>query len=409
METRTLLLLNLLLLSSFAAGLLVVCFASPALRHLRWLVPAYACGSVATWLYLYRDRLAPVSVTPAMDLLVLLAYVLLHRALCDLTGGSRGLAWFGLWLLPVQVVGMAWLLLRHHPSEHLTALLSATLATLLAVSGITVLRNLRPGLAPPAAMMAAILFLYSLFNLLRLLLLLLVSPAQVGLSPFLYLRSGNLVLTIFTSVGILFSFVWMNTETLRLELERMARTDALTGLLNRRAFLDEFARESSRTARDGSQLCMLMMDLDHFKQVNDRYGHHTGDAVLCSVAEVLRTSLRRGDLVGRLGGEEFGALLPQTTEAQAAILAERLRERIAQLLIPGDVSGGAPSLPNSTWQVNITASFGVAAWCGGRESLEQLMNNADIAMYSAKRAGRNCVRARARERQGTPAEAFPML
>ncbi len=394
METRTLLLLNLLLLSSFAAGLLVVCFASPALRHLRWLVPAYACGSLATLLFLSRDRLLPSAIMPVMDLLVLLAYILLHRALCDLAG-CRRLAWFGLWLLPVQAVGAAWLILRHHPSADLTALLSAMLAIQLCFSGIAVLRNVRPGLAPPAGSMAAILFLYALFNLLRLVVLLVVSPAQLGLSPFLYLRSGNLVLTIVTSVGILFSFVWMNTETLRLELERMARTDALTALLNRRAFLDEFERESSRTARDGSQLCMLLMDLDYFKLVNDRHGHRTGDAVLCSVAEVLRTSLRRGDLVGRLGGEEFAALLPQTNEARAETLAERLRECIAHLAIPGDSAGAT-----------ITASFGIAAWGGNRESLEQLMHNADIAMYVAKQSGRNCVRTRPPGRQEIPVQAF---
>lgn len=395
METRTLLLLNLLLLSSFAAGLLAVCFASPALRHLRWLVPAYASGSVSTLLFLGRERLMEAAVMPAVDTLVLLAYILLHRALCDLIGGSRRVAWFGLFLLPVQAAGAAWLLHGHHPAAHLTALVSGALAVQLCFSAITILRSMRPGLAPPVALMAAILFLYALFNLLRLVLLLAASPAQLGGSPFLYLRSGNLVLTIVTSVGILFSFVWMNTESLRLELEHMARTDALTGLLNRRAFLDEFERESARTARDGSQLCMLLMDLDYFKQINDRHGHRTGDAVLCSVAEVLRTSLRRGDLVGRLGGEEFAALLPQTTEFQAGMLAERLRERVETQAIAAD---GAP--------VSITASFGIAAWQGSYESLEVLMHHADIAMYMAKQAGRNCVRTRLPGRPRSNESAF---
>jgi diguanylate cyclase (GGDEF)-like protein len=393
MDTRTLLLLNLLLLASFAVGLLVVCFASPALRQLRWLVPAYASGSLATLLLLSWARLPAWLGTTAIDVLVLLAYVLLHRALCDLTGASRRLGWIGLWLLPLQAVGTGWLVLHHYPVSHLIALVSLMLTFQLALSGVTVLRHLRPGLAAPAALMAAILFLYSLFNLFRLLVILAAQPGQAaGFTSVLYLRNGNLALTLFTSVGILFSFIWMNTETLRLELERMARTDALTGLLNRRALLDEFERESARSARDGSELCMLLMDLDHFKQVNDRCGHSAGDAALCSVAQVLRTSLRRGDLVGRLGGEEFGALLPQTTEPQAVMLAERLRERIAQLQIPGDASAPEDGL-------RITASFGVAAWGGDAESLEQLMNNADVAMYLAKRAGRNCVRARAAERR----------
>lgn len=386
MDTHTLLLVNLMLLGSFAAGLLVVCFASPALRHLRWLVPCYASGSLATLLFLDRGNMGPAAATAGMNLLILLAYILLHRALCELIGASRFVAWAGLWLLPVQAAGMAWLMLGHHPALSLTAWISGLLAIQLGFSGITVWRHTRPGLAAPTALMAAVLFFYGLFNLLRLIVILVASHAQLSLGPLLYLRNGNLLLTIITSVGILFSFAWMNTETLLLELDRMARTDALTGLLNRRAFLDEFERESSRAQRDGSLLCMLSMDLDHFKQVNDRYGHRTGDALLCSVAEVLRTSLRRGDLVGRLGGEEFGALLPRTNESQAATLAERLRELIAQIALP---SGSA--------QVSATASFGVAAWRGSKESLEQLMHNADTAMYLAKHAGRNCVRIRVAE------------
>ncbi len=381
METHTLLLLNLLLLSSFAAGLLMVCFATPALRQLRWLVPAYACGSVATLLFLVRAKMPGFLVSPLMNLLVLLAYVLLHRALCELTGASRRVAWFGLWLVPVLAVGLTWLAWLHRPAEQSIALLSAMLVVQLGFSGFTILRNVRPGLKTPTALMAVILFLYTLFNLLRLTADLVASPGELRLRPLLYLQNGNLVLTIVTSVGILFSFIWMNTEMLRLELERMARTDALTGLLNRRAFLDEFERESARSARAGTALCMLLMDLDHFKQVNDCYGHRTGDAVLLSVADMLRNSLRAADLVGRLGGEEFAALLPQTTEAQGVMLAERLRERIAQLEVPG-----------CDGTTHVTANFGVAPWSGSRESLEELLHQADSAMYLAKRNGRNCVR-----------------
>jgi diguanylate cyclase (GGDEF)-like protein/PAS domain S-box-containing protein len=168
-------------------------------------------------------------------------------------------------------------------------------------------------------------------------------------------------------------------------LEGLAHTDALTGVLSRRRFTDLAADELSRALRHGTPVALLMIDLDHFKSVNDRLGHAGGDAVLRSFAATAESVMRQGDIFGRVGGEEFAALLPQTTLDGAVVLAQRLRERI----------GAQPASVGDT-QLPFTVSIGVAAWAGpGPDSsaadFDRLMVAADRALYAAKAQGRNRV------------------
>ena len=168
-------------------------------------------------------------------------------------------------------------------------------------------------------------------------------------------------------------------------LEGLAHTDALTGVLNRRRFTDLAADELSRALRHGTPVALLMIDLDHFKAVNDRLGHAGGDAVLRSFAATAEGVMRQGDVFGRVGGEEFAALLPQTTLDGAVVLAERLRQRI--LAQPATAAGV---------QLPFTVSIGVSAWAGsgaggGEADIDRLMVAADRALYAAKAQGRDCV------------------
>ena len=166
------------------------------------------------------------------------------------------------------------------------------------------------------------------------------------------------------------------------ELASVAATDALTDLPNRRAFDQALRRDLARAERTKDPLAVVMIDVDFFKRVNDTYGHATGDVVLRSVADVVRTTLRTGDIPARLGGEEFVALLPNANLAGGQIVAERLRVKLASTPMPG---------PSGSF--NITASFGVAsvqgAACRGAE--KSLLEAADAALYEAKRTGRNRV------------------
>lgn len=173
----------------------------------------------------------------------------------------------------------------------------------------------------------------------------------------------------------------------RRELERMATVDGLTGLRNRRWLDDVFPRQIERSIRTGDPLSLLLADVDHFKRVNDRYGHLVGDCALQVVAEVMASSLRPTDLIARFGGEEFAALLPGATADQATVAAERLRKQLAErpVLIGNDHSSS----------VQLTVSVGVAQLQTG-DTLDSLVAAADSALYSAKISGRNRVQAHAR-------------
>ncbi len=163
------------------------------------------------------------------------------------------------------------------------------------------------------------------------------------------------------------------------ELRVMANTDALTGVNNRRRFLEILEGEIQRVKRTGHPLCFMMLDIDCFKSVNDRYGHLAGDQTLCHFAGALRDGRRGIDAIGRLGGEEFGVMLPETSVQNAAIVAERLR---------GIVASREVNAAGNTF--HITVSIGVTQLKPG-ESGDQLIARADAAMYAAKQHGRNRV------------------
>jgi diguanylate cyclase (GGDEF)-like protein len=178
------------------------------------------------------------------------------------------------------------------------------------------------------------------------------------------------------------------------QLLNEARADAKTGLLNAATWEREASAEVARAVRTRSPLAVALLDLDRFKQINDTYGHLLGDEVLRQIASTMTEELREYDLAGRFGGEEFVMLLPQTRAVDALRIAERVRERIARLLIYADGTAGAsgaPAAPESE-RVPVTASIGVAALdVGSRRELTELLAAADAALYRAKASGRDQV------------------
>ncbi|MEO6853003.1 MAG: diguanylate cyclase [Rhodoferax sp.] len=170
-------------------------------------------------------------------------------------------------------------------------------------------------------------------------------------------------------------------KMIELELARMAHTDVLTGLNNRRHFMQLSETELSRTSRHGGALSLLMLDIDHFKRINDTHGHQVGDAVIQMVAAVCRKQLRDLDVIGRLGGEEFAVTMPNADQAQAMAIAERLRQAIEAASVP--LAQGLP--------VRFTVSIGVTLLSNGLTNLDTLLDQADQALYRAKNKGRNQV------------------
>jgi two-component system cell cycle response regulator len=161
---------------------------------------------------------------------------------------------------------------------------------------------------------------------------------------------------------------------------RLAITDHLTKLYNRRGLFEIGKREIERSRRYGKSLSVIMLDIDHFKRVNDMYGHAVGDEVLCTVAERCRENIRRVDTLGRYGGEEFAILLPESSLSAACQIAERLRRCISETPIPTERA-----------IISATVSIGVASIEDDTPDLDVLINRSDDAMYAAKRAGRNRV------------------
>lgn len=180
----------------------------------------------------------------------------------------------------------------------------------------------------------------------------------------------------------------LQTELLnaREELRERAAKDLLTLLPNRSSIVDGLQRELARCHRDQRTVGIILLDLDHFKDVNDSLGHFAGDVVLRETATCLRSNMRPYDLVGRYGGEEFLVVLPNSDLPQTVVQAERIRARLSELKLFVDGR-----------ELNITASFGVTVSDGLERLPEQLIRVADEALYRAKNAGRNCVAALAIE------------
>lgn len=199
-------------------------------------------------------------------------------------------------------------------------------------------------------------------------------PVQAG-----WLGAFNLAMFAHT---ILLSVLLVSLSKERLELDQRtkAQTDPLTGALNRRAFMARGARLLQRHAEERAPLCLLFLDLDHFKSLNDRFGHSGGDDVLTSFVDLVNACIRPTDFLFRIGGEEFCCLLPNTTTEQAHRVAERIRHQFEITMI--EVAGTV---------VKATTSLGIASTDVFGYELDKLMRRADMAVYAAKRAGRNRV------------------
>lgn len=171
------------------------------------------------------------------------------------------------------------------------------------------------------------------------------------------------------------SLVLMATDRVRAEFEHLASHDSLTNALTRRNLTEACQQELERCKRHGRMMAVLLIDIDHFKSINDRHGHQAGDRALVQFVQAVTSLLRRADVIGRLGGEEFVVVLPETSLEVARVVAERIRRTVAELRAPE----------------GFTVSIGVTTNRPGNDTVDALMARADHAMYKAKQAGRNRV------------------
>lgn len=193
--------------------------------------------------------------------------------------------------------------------------------------------------------------------------------------------TGFSVELVLYAIGTVFVIFILVSERAVIAHKTAASTDPLTGMFNRRGFAEASSRLIDREAHAGRPVTALIFDIDHFKSINDQHGHKAGDAVLQALAGVFRRSLRGVDTVSRVGGEEFAALLPDTSVERAPEVAERLRRAVADAEIPA----GDGTL------LHITVSIGVAAFGDRCEHIDDILRHADAALYAAKNGGRNRV------------------
>jgi diguanylate cyclase (GGDEF)-like protein len=289
--------------------------------------------------------------------------------------GQRPSRRFVALLLAMGLVAMIWMTWVHPDVAGRTLWMSAILTSSYGANSLTMLRFGRGN--STAIFVGSMQLVQTLVTAARGVSMFVPAWASTGLfAPDIvqriYLTTGA-VMSLTVTVGLL--FVAMNR--LRNQLEQQSFMDPLTGLLNRRAFLSLHQQERDKTMRTGGLLSLLLIDLDHFKRVNDAYGHATGDRVLIDFAKRVADMLPAPRHIARWGGEEFAVLLPRARPDEAKAHAEQIRQRIAQK--------EDASLPG------YTCSIGVACMAAADATIEQLARDADEALYGAKRNGRNCV------------------
>jgi len=193
-------------------------------------------------------------------------------------------------------------------------------------------------------------------------------------------ETSRLYIALLMVMAVFIALFAYRTKRSQLHFMKLSRVDGLTGIDNRPYFITQAERELEASRKLQLEVCVILCDLDHFKSINDKYGHATGDQVLRQAVDACRNHLRASDLFGRFGGEEFCILLPGCSLADARQRCEELRTAIATVTADAGNSGST-----------VSASFGVAATSSSGYELRQLLAHADAALYRAKYAGRNCV------------------
>jgi diguanylate cyclase (GGDEF)-like protein len=363
-------------------------------RHSTWFAwwsAAFLLGTLASVLILSRGFLGePIAIAVGAGF-VIAAFACCWQGARSFNG--RRSSWLtvmsapGLWLLACLVPGFV-----AHTGYRVT-LSSLILSALNAMAAAEFWRGRREAL--PSRWPVIVLFgSLSLFFLSRIALIEIL-PFPFGALPAqpTWIATFNLIV-LFHVLMLTVLVVALSKERLELDQRTKAQTDPLTGALNRRAFIARSNRLLQRERRDGSPICLLFFDLDHFKSINDRFGHSAGDKVLASFVDLVNSSIRPTDFLFRIGGEEFCCLLTLTNAEQARQVAERTRQQFEMSVV---LVAGTP--------IKATVSIGIASTEVFGYDLEVLLRRADAAVYAAKHEGRNRVVVAALDDAATPIAA----
>ena len=366
------------------AGCYAISRTLPGLRGLRLLVYALICGLLGVALMGTRT-IAPAWITILLaNGAIFACSLLIYCSTAEiLDTGETFLPW-GIAILLLAVLALAYFTYSHQDLVARIHICSACFAVYAAARAILLFSYREPLIEQPAShpvldpLLTALAWLQVAIVALqmgRIVLTMIFPPVEIVHMDII--QSGFTYLNLILNAGAGFGLVWLAQALHRRDLHRIAQTDSLTGLLNRRAFEEILTRELRRCNHLQKPLAILLVDIDRFKEVNDTWGHQTGDEVIRRVAFALQNSLRPGDALSRFGGEEFVILLRDATAKESEDVAGRLRASIADLA----------DLPGS---IRLTVSIGVAA-SQIQEAPEELIRRCDEAMYLSKKRGRNLV------------------
>lgn len=382
MEQQAILALGALTLISCGVGLLFVHSSNPLLKGLNWMGAALVMGGAAAALMLANDRFP--ALRPVAHLLALFAFMCCSRAdqylLCQEARQSA----LGVTLIAIQsaMIPLQWLHLAGPRTS--VMVLGAVLATQIEVTARLLYGSAVSGSRFPARFTA---------GLMRCLVFAIVARAVATAAGLLnaperayWAQTVTYVLFVAMAVGLGFAFFWRTTTKLTAELEHMASTDPLTRVFNRRVFMAWCEKEVARGQDSGLPLSVLFVDFDHFKRINDSFGHHVGDQVLCAAVERMQDSIRGSDVLCRWGGEEFAVLLPNASPEATLMVAERMRQNIR--LVNSEAETFARHISG---EFQLTASIGAATFARSADTAESMLQRADSALYEAKDAGRDRV------------------
>ncbi|MBX6362691.1 MAG: GGDEF domain-containing protein [Gemmatimonadetes bacterium] len=387
MDIRTLLVCELTLLGLSSVSLVAIRATTPGLRGTGWLAACTLTATVGVALVAARGHIPAGWSVVAGNGLIVVAAGLQHGAVSAFFGRDRVRLGPSAALVAATAGGLAYYTFVVDAPAPRIVVLSLALALQIGWTAALLLREARASEAStPVFAFGSALALFAALNVLRLALTLTRgAPADFMAND--SVQALSLLGLLVGTACVAFGFLWMTSARLVAELHHQARTDPLTGLLNRRGFFEVAPRVVRAAERDGRSLAVILADVDGLKHINDVYGHAAGDEVLREAADVLCHALRASDAVARLGGDEFCALVELAAAGDADVILRRIQDAVR----------ARDAVPGRSYPFGI--SVGALDLAGSREPLKQLLRIVDERMYEEKRARRR--------RQAAPASVAP--
>lgn len=345
-------------------------------RSLWWLIAALSSAFTGVLLFAGQSILPPFFTIILANEAVLISFALLHQTIAAVLESHRRHIAMSILLAIAQFFGFLYFTYDSPDMRARILVRTAAIIIQVAVTASVLFRHKDPALRYPIRVVGWVMTAFSLLQISRLITTMIWAPMPDRFHPdsiqaFYAFFDFNL------GLGSCFAVVWLAACAQRHDLHVMATTDDLSGLMNRRAFDDRLERELQRSERGNEPLALLLIDLDHFKTINDEYGHQMGDEVIRRVSQLLYINTRGMDAVSRYGGEEFAMILKGMNLDQAESIAERLRTQI-------EAMAGLPE------HIRVTVSIGISMRSPD-DTVASLFRRSDEALYLSKRAGRNRV------------------